>query len=355
MYESYEELMERKLELVSDKRDKRQGSLIYDAMAPNAAETAIFYSELEFLINRTFGDTATGDDLTRRCAERGIIRKDATQATLYGELLDAEGELYEAVAGNRFSLEGQYYTLVGVEDDQYVFLSETYGESGNYYLGDVLPVQHLEGLATATLTEIRTDGEDEEDDDTLRSRYFDSFSTSVFGGNVADYIQKVSAMDTVGGVKVYPVWDGGGTVKVVFMDRSCKKPTETEVEEVQTMLDPDERGLGYGIAPIGHKVHVEGVEEVACYIGFNLTLDTDATESTVLAAVSLALEGYLDEIRQTWADKEYLMVRISYIEARILETEGVLDVSDCTVNGVDSNLTLGADEIPVLVDVEVTT
>ena len=32
MYESYEELMERKLAMTQDKRDRRQGSLIFDAM-----------------------------------------------------------------------------------------------------------------------------------------------------------------------------------------------------------------------------------------------------------------------------------------------------------------------------------
>ena len=39
---SYEELMEKKLDRIDDRRDKRQGSLIYDALAPNAAETAQF-------------------------------------------------------------------------------------------------------------------------------------------------------------------------------------------------------------------------------------------------------------------------------------------------------------------------
>ena len=71
MAESYEMLMDRKLDMISDKRDKRQGSLIYDALAPNAAETASFYADLDLLENRTFADTATGDDLTRRAAERG--------------------------------------------------------------------------------------------------------------------------------------------------------------------------------------------------------------------------------------------------------------------------------------------
>ena len=86
MYESYEALMERKLAMTQDKRDRRQGSVIFDAMAPNAAETAAFYADLTMLEDRTFADTATGEDLTRRCMERGIFRKGRTES-LYGSYL----------------------------------------------------------------------------------------------------------------------------------------------------------------------------------------------------------------------------------------------------------------------------
>ena len=106
---SYEALMERKLDMIDDRRDKRQGSLIYDALAPNAAETASFYADLEMLEDRTFGDTATGNDLTRRAAERGITRKGAVKATFYGSFLDENGAEYPVEAGTRFFLEKYYY------------------------------------------------------------------------------------------------------------------------------------------------------------------------------------------------------------------------------------------------------
>ena len=65
MYESYEELMERKLAMTQDKRDRRQGSLIFDAMGPNAAETAAFYADLTMLENRTFADKKPDRKSTR--------------------------------------------------------------------------------------------------------------------------------------------------------------------------------------------------------------------------------------------------------------------------------------------------
>ena len=346
--------MERKLDMIDDRRDKRQGSLIYDALAPNAAETASFYADLEMLEDRTFGDTATGDDLTRRAAERGITRKGAVKATFYGSFLDENGAEYPVEAGTRFFLEKYYYVVLSREEDgRYVLECETAGACGNDYLGNLLPLETMMGLAEATLTELRTDGEDEEGDEELRKRYFASFDADAFGGNIADYKSKVNALQNVGGVKVYPAWNGGGTVKVVIIDQGWRAPTETVLSELQDRIDPESSGEGYGIAPIGHRVTVDGVTEVPCRISMNLSLAEGAVQETVLADIQGRFEVYFEEMRKNWADSTYLTVRISYLEARALEAEGVVDISDCSINGGSGNLVLGADEVPVLGEIGV--
>lgn len=353
MYESYENLMEKKLQMISDKRDKRQGSLIFDAMAPNAAESAAFYADLEMLMDRTFADTAMGEDLSRRCAERGIWRKAATKATFYGDFQDAEGEKYPIKKGERFYLETLYYIAIGEENGRTILECETAGEIGNSFLGELLPVQHLEGLAVAVLSELRTDGEDEEEDEVLRQRYMESFIADAFGGNVADYRKKVLAIENVGGVKVYPVWNGGGTVKLVILDRGWKKPTQKELEEIQTAIDPLEQGLGYGIAPIGHKVTVVGVTERVCNLTAQLILEEDAAAETIKEEIAAAWEAYFLSLRKKWADSEKLAVRISYLESAALEIKGVIDIQNTTIDASPENLILEEDEIPVLGQIEV--
>ena len=74
MYENftYENLLNEKLKLVNDSMDKRQGSIIYDTLAPNSAESVQMYMNMEMLMDRTFADTATGEDLDRRVWERNI-------------------------------------------------------------------------------------------------------------------------------------------------------------------------------------------------------------------------------------------------------------------------------------------
>lgn len=352
---NYEELMERKLDQIDDRRDKRQGSLIFDALAPNAAETAAFYADLDLLEDRTFADTAKGDDLTRRAAERGIRRKAAVKATFYGSFLDEDGAEFPVAAGTRFFLEEYAYVVLSREDDgRYVLECETAGACGNEYLGNLVPLETMAGLAEATLDELRTDGEDAEGDEELRKRYFASFDADAFGGNIADYKRKVSAMQNVGGIKVYPVWNGGGTVKLVIIDQGWRAPTEIELAELQKQIDPENRGDGYGIAPIGHKVTVAGVTEVNCDITMRLSLVEGAVEETVLADIRSRFESYLEELRRSWADSEHLTVRISYLEARALEADGVLDVSACSINGMGGNRALGADEVPVLGEIGVT-
>ena len=239
------------------------------------------------------------------------------------------------------------------ENGRVVLECETAGEDGNSYLGTLLPVNHLEGLAEAKLTELRTDGEDAESDDMLRKRYMDSFSADAFGGNIADYKLKVGALQNVGGVKVYPVWQGGGTVKLVIIDQGWKAPTEMELEALQKEIDPERRGEGYGIAPIGHKVTVEGVTEVKCNISMEITWQADADTESGKREIQERIEAYLLELRKTWAEAEYLIVRISYLESAALAATGVLDVQNCTINGQESNLQMQADEIPVLEGFEV--
>lgn len=57
------------------------------------------------------------------------------------------------------------------------------------------------------------------------------------------------------------------------------------------------------------------------------------------------IEEYFQELNETWGNEINLVVRISRIESRILDLEGVLDVSDTTLNGTQSNIEIGADNI----------
>ena len=63
MYENmtFDSIMQRMLDAVPDTIDKREGSVVYDALAPAAIELQNLYIELDVVLNQTFVDTATGE------------------------------------------------------------------------------------------------------------------------------------------------------------------------------------------------------------------------------------------------------------------------------------------------------
>ena len=93
---------------------------------------------------------------------------------------------------------------------------------------------------------------------------------------------------------------------------------------------------------------------MTCSVTMDISLAEGAVQETVLEDIRSRFEVYFEELRKSWAESEYLTVRISYLEARVLDADGVVDISDCMVNGNGGNTVLKADEIPVLGEIGVT-
>lgn len=352
MYEdmTFEKIMERCLARVPDTVDKREGSVIYDAIAPAAAELANLYIELGTIIDRAFPDTATDVDLTKKAQERGVFRQSATCAVRKGYFENAQGGGLEVPLGTRFS-DGNinYKVTERIAAGQYKLVSETAGTVGNEYFGNLFPIDFVDGLAAATLADVLIPGEDEETDESLRERYFETFKSQAFGGNIADYRNKVKLLQGVGDAKIFPVWNGGGTVKIVIIDSEWSVPSSELVEYVQNEIDPvGHQGQGIGLAPIGHIVTVDAVTGVEIDVSFNLTFNIGYTWETVQEDVKNAIKSYFVELAKTWADSQNLIVRVSQIETKILNVEGVIDITGTKINGGTANISLDATSIPVL-------
>lgn len=392
MYEvTYDEILERMLARVPDKFDKREGSVIFDTHSPTALELQRLYIELNALISESYGDTASREYLILRCKERGITPDPATNAILRGVFTPATIN----VIGKRFNVGTINYVVTEkISDGEYRVQCESLGIIGNLHLGTMIPIEYIDGLETATLTEVLIPGEDEEDTEDLRQRYFASFNEEAFGGNRADYLNKANAIPGVGSTKVTRVWNGdirpaemvpneavqswykssfsslpaavqtwlrtvykaaeslqlttGGAVLITILNSSFDVVNETLLETVKETLDPIEyTGEGYGLAPIGHVVNVASAEAVGITVKATITFDADYSWSNLQAAIDDVISNYLLELRKTWADEDHLIVRISQIETRLLGISGIIDINGTTINGAADNLTLGQYQIPV--------
>lgn len=352
MYEdmTYDVIMKRMINAVLQNNpglDTREGSVIWFALSPAAIELQNAYLQLDIVLNETFADTASRPRLILRCEERGITPYPATSAVYTGTFTPSSLDI---PIGSRFSSDTLVYQVSEKEGDgTYRLTCETAGTVGNNDVGTILPVNYIEGLETAKLIELIIPGEDEESTDALRKRYFDSLDAQSFGGNVADYKERVNAMNGVGGVKVYPVWNGGGTVKLVIINSEFNVPSAELVGQVQTAVDPVQNsGRGVGIAPIGHVVTVQGVTGMTINIEAEITYQEGWSWDDVKTYAQDAIDGYFRSLSATWeSEQNPLIVRISQIEAQLLSCPGVLDVTGTTLNGQAANVALAVDSIPV--------
>ena len=347
MYENltYEELLSRALSRVASDVDKREGSLIMNAIAPVSAEHSNIYILLDAIIQNGYADTAIRKYLVLRCKERGITPYEATKAVLKGKFN------MEIPIGSRFSLnELNYEAIAFIERVDgffyYQMQCESSGTEGNKYFGELTSIEYIDKDLKGELVDLLIPADDEEDTEALRARYLNSFNSSAFGGNKQDYKEKVKAMDGVGGVVVIPVWRGGGTVKLIIIDSEFNVASTVLVDTVQEAIDPSPQGTGVGIAPIGHIVTVVSAVEKLINITCTLTLIEGYTWEQVKVSAEKAIKDYLLEMRKAW-ENGGLVVRVSQIENRLLNLDGVLDIANTKINGIEDNLVLAEDELPV--------
>lgn len=346
MYEeqTYEMILERMLDRVPGGMDKREGSIIYDALAPAAAELAQMYIELGHSINFKFAATASGEYLDRSIAWSGITRKGATKAQLLGRFTGNGGKPVEVTIGSRYSLDALNYTVITREDEGlYVLECETSGKEGNRRFGSLLPLEYIEGLVSAELLELKVPGEDTESDEALYDRYREKISRPVTSANRNQYELWAREMPGVGKAKAFPLWDGPGTVKVVLLDNEMRAPAPSIVEAVQQHMDPTMDGCGEGTAPVGSVVTVAGAIEVPIDIDVQVTLLDGAGPDGVKEAIEAGVRQYLKELAMMDP-----LVRYNRIANVILDIPSVIDFEVLTVNGGTDSISIDPEAVAVL-------
>lgn len=344
---TYTYLLQQALARVPDTVDKREGSIIYDALAPACYELAEFYMNLKQILQQSYASLATGEYLDARVAEQGMTRITATYAVMKGVFLDSGGIGVSIPLGTRFqSISDEYeyvYAVTALLNDdvtagEYELTCETVGSDGNVYRGNLMPVDYISGLATAQLTDVIAPARDVETDEELRERYFEAVENRPFGGNIAQYKQEIKLMEGVGGVQVYPAWDGGGTVKVSIIGTDYLALSAERLAEIQNELDPEPEGTGLGLVPIGHIVTVVSPYETPIFVNAAITA-TAETAGGISAAITEAIESYLLSLRQRWDEAALQNVySMTIYWARVLSTilsvPGVINVSSLILNGM---------------------
>lgn len=327
--------------------DVREGSIIFNAVASAAMELAIMYTELNNVLSESFVTTASREYILLGCNQIGI---DTTiflpRHGFFKGVFNVEVDL-----NSRWNLDEYNYLIVEQlenevdEDDNvlyaYKMQCETAGAEPNNMTGTLLPIDYTNGdLTIAQLTECLIPGEDESSDEDIVQYYLEFVNNSIIDGNKMQYEEWANDFNGIGKSKVFPLWDGPNTVKVSILNSDNEVASSTLIEDFQEYLDPGTTGMGDGVAPIGAFVTVTTPTTKAINISCTVNFKDGYSETTPIDEM---LTNYFKSISY---DKSY----VSYmtVGAVILDVPSVESISNLTINNGTSDISLGAEEIPVL-------
>lgn len=367
MYEhiTFDSLMGRMLERVPDMIDKREGSIIYDALSSAAVELLLLYTQLDRARADSFIGTAEREYLVKQAAERGISPTPATHAIVSVSVYPGNID----ITGQKFSSGDVFYTATEVlsqGDDITTWLMQcsSAGVIGNDVASKYfVPVEYISGLEKAVFDTVMTYGVDEEDTEAFRTRYLQFLRTPPFGGNVIDYKNKVAAIDGVELSRIIPN-DGRvlGQVGVYVTDkRFPSSASEKTISALKDALDPlSDEGSGVGVAPIGHIVLVKSASTVKLDVSLKVTASAEVDTQRVDEKIRKAIEQYFLTKRKEWDSdvyNKYLEMKASGIVKVVLDVEGIEDVSLVTFSDgarTSSNYILDSlTDLPVLGEVNI--
>jgi uncharacterized phage protein gp47/JayE len=348
MYEAQTEsvIKQRMLDGISNTIDKLEGSFTNDAIAPVALELASLYVELDRYISLVFAQTSSGTYLDNRAGEFGVIRKQGTYSsgvvTFTGTsgTLIPKGSLVQTAGGLQFTTDNDC-TITGTTIDASVTAVEV-GSNYNLVSGVInqIPVQVV-GVTSVTNAQPTTGGTDIETDSALLARLLLKVQTPSTSGNVNDYKLWALSVAGIGDAKVFPIWDGNGTVKVCLID-SNKQPASAElVTAVQNYIEANR--------PIGATVTYEAATALNINVTVTIVRDSAYSMAQVTSNITAKLTAYLQSIafKSTYAS-------YAQIGNAIIDSDGVLDYSGLLVNGGTANIAIGAEQVAVLGVVTVT-
>ncbi|GMM13644.1 baseplate J/gp47 family protein [Lactobacillus amylovorus subsp. animalium] len=367
--QNYDYWLDLMLDNVPNDIDKREGSIIYDAVAPAAMVSAQQSLSLANIIRETYIKTAQGEFLDYRAVEHGTSRYLATQTEVKAKFNDDDGNPVNVEVGDRFASIAEspiFYTVIKANDDGTAEMqAEEAGTSANSYIGQVLPVTPNDNLAWAEITEIIAPARDAETDDHLRERILKNDAWLAYGGNIADYLDMIHKISEVGAAQIYPVWAGSGTVKLVIVNNDLMPASPDLVKKVKNIIDPeDNEAQGVGLAPIDHRVTVVAPEVLKVDVSIQLQLTDQANKVAVEKGIKDMLNELFSELRKDWdtinatVGRGYsLSIYRSRILSKIMLIDGVADSQLPKLNGEDKDIHLifsnEVSQLPILGEVTI--
>lgn len=349
-----EEIITRMKADLKNPPNKIEGSFASDNIQAVGKELERYYNLLEYLDSQHYIETAEGDALDKKANDVGVFRKQPTKATGFVTFIGSNGTFIPAgltVASDAFS----YITTRSgrIEDGQCILPIEAVepGSLSNIPAGSIYKFQSTPGIREVTNAKPISNGTDLETDANLRARTQMRVRYPGTSGNQHHYMHWAMEVEGVGRVKVFPLWDGPGTVKVSILDSNQQVANEDLIQKVQYHIDHEGERMGEALAPIGALLTVSTAKTVPLKVEgkINMVDDMYYTEDMIAETLKTALQLYIDE------NISYKTQRLTVAKViDILYTlDGVLDIIELTVNDRSDSISFGPEEVPIVESVDI--
>lgn len=332
-----------------------EGTFSFDTLAANAKEFEKAYAEMDLMMDAAFPQTSWGIYLDRLADElAGLSRRAATPAVVMLSITGTAGatvpagSLFATASGTNFATD----EAVKLDDGTGTVkaTAQSTGSGGNVAAGTitVIPVS-IYGVSKVTNAAAAHNGYEEETDGALLERLLFAVRQPATSGNVYHYIEWSTSVSGVGAVKVLPLWNGNGTVKIIVVDANKDTPGEELLRKVWDTITEN--------APIGATVTVTAPVLKTVNVALKVT-DGTGNADAIKAALTKYFKASVFGTNYT-TQKVTDTVTISYAQiGRIIldnsDTTGVNDYDDLTINGGTDNIICAVDNLPVVGTVTLT-
>lgn len=357
----FDKNLKRILDLYPKDIATEEGGWIYDFSAPIAAiEEEIAVYHLPQIIKQMFVFWAEGEYLDYQAFVRRLTRNKATHAQGFVEITTSKevtipkGFIF-ATAATDYNFAQGYVALeeTTIKDKGQVRVQAIIaGKKGNT-AEDTVIIQEkpLSSISKVTNPKPIEGGVEKEDDDHLRQRLidYDWNAHKSYIGNVFDYKMWAMDVDGVGTADVVAATKNDGVVTIILTDANNDPANPDLIKKVEKHIMGEHPNDMKRLAPVNAKLKIIPVELLEITIQAKIKLEPGHSFEIIKNTFTEKLEEYFKEA------KVERVVRYSEVGGALIDTPGVDDYHELTVNGGSVNVELSQLQMPrikgVLLDV----
>ncbi|MED0758676.1 baseplate J/gp47 family protein [Aneurinibacillus thermoaerophilus] len=339
--EEIDDIHNRMLSNINDRYDKTEGNIPFDVTRATAIDIQKEQIATQNMYYNGFLNASMDLLYMKLWARRvGVDWKPAVESQNLVTFKGADGVLIPAGTVLQF-IEDDVLEFVSLEDGtitdgqvDILVKCSVGGVVGNIPANSLQLAERIEGITSIEHTAF-TNGVDEESKESLLKRTLEKARNPGISGNAAHYRQWAMSRVGVADAKVYPVWDGNNSVKVVLLDENGKAPAQNIIDDVAQYIET--------VKPAGPIITVVGVTEVAIDISAKVVPTSYSDVDTIKQQFIPAAADYLKQL--SFKDPLVRWTRIANILGDIPD---VIDYSDLTINSGTANIEIPDGSVAVL-------